>query len=104
MVDGARNSMHRVPIMEKAEIDRGWAGLYEISPDHHAILGEVPGLKGFFLVNGFSGHGFQHSPAAGKIMAELILGEKPFIDISCLSPERFEKGELIREPLTAFKD
>ncbi len=104
MVEVARNSMHRVPVMEKAEIDRGWAGSYEISPDNHAILGEFPGLRGFFLANGFSGHGFQHSPAVGKVMAELILGEKPGIDISCLSLERFAKGELIREPLTAFKD
>ncbi len=104
MVEVAQNSMHRVPVMEKAEIDRGWAGSYEISPDNHAILGEFPGLRGFFLANGFSGHGFQHSPAVGKVMAELILGEKPGIDISCLSLERFAKGELIREPLTAFKD
>jgi sarcosine oxidase subunit beta len=103
MVEVAENSIYRVPIMEKAEIDRGWAGSYEISPDNHAILGEFPGLKGFFLANGFSGHGFQHSPAVGKVMAELILGEKPSIDISCLSLERFAKGELIREPLTAFK-
>jgi sarcosine oxidase subunit beta len=104
MVEVAENSMYRVPILEKAEIDRGWAGSYEISPDNHAILGEFPGLKGFFLANGFSGHGFQHSPAVGKVMAELILGEKPSIDISCLSVERFARGELIREPLTAFKE
>ena len=104
MVEVAENSMYRVPIMEKAEIDRGWAGSYEISPDNHAILGEFPGLKGFFLANGFSGHGFQHSPAVGRVMAELILGEKPSTDISCLSVERFARGKLIREPLTAFKD
>jgi len=104
MVEVAENSMYRVPVMEKAEIDRGWAGSYEISPDNHAILGEFPGLKGFFLANGFSGHGFQHSPAVGRVMAELILGEKPSTDISCLSVERFARGELIREPLTAFKD
>lgn len=104
MVEVARNSMYRVPIMEKAEIDRGWAGSYEISPDNHAILGEFPGLKGFFLANGFSGHGFQHSPAVGKVMADLILGEQPAIDISCLSVERFSKGEPIREALTAFKE
>jgi sarcosine oxidase subunit beta len=104
MVEVAGNSMHRVPIMEKAEISRGWAGSYEISPDNQAILGEFPGLRGFFLANGFSGHGFQHSPAVGKVMAEMILGEKPFLDISCLSLERFAKGELIQEPLTAFRD
>lgn len=104
MVEVAENSMYRVPVMEKAEIDHGWAGSYEISPDNHAILGEFPGLKGFFLANGFSGHGFQHSPAVGKIMAQLIIGEKTSIDISCLCVERFTKGELIREPMTAFKD
>jgi sarcosine oxidase subunit beta len=59
--------------MEKARIARGWAGLYEISPDHHAILGEVPGTESFILANGFSGHGFQHSPAVGRVIAELIV-------------------------------
>lgn len=104
MVQVAENSMFRVPILERAEINRGWAGSYEISPDNHAILGEAPGLKGFFLANGFSGHGFQHSPAVGRVMAELILEEKPSIDISCLSVERFHTGKLIQEPLTAFKE
>ncbi len=104
MVEVAENSIYRVPMMEKAEINRGWAGSYEISPDNHAILGEFPGLNGFFLANGFSGHGFQHSPAVGQVMAELLLGERPTLDISCLSIERFAKGELLKEPLTAFKD
>jgi len=104
MVEVAENSIYRVPLLEKAQINRGWAGSYEISPDHHAILGQIPGLEGLFLANGFSGHGFQHSPAVGKVMAELLLGEEPSIDISCLSIERFRKGELMKEPLTAFKD
>lgn len=100
----AENSMRRVPVMEKGQIVRGWSGLYEISPDHHAILGEVPSLPNFFLAIGFSGHGFQHSPAVGKVMAQLLLREKPSLDISSLSLERFAKGELIKEPLTAFKE
>jgi sarcosine oxidase subunit beta len=104
MVEVAENSIYRVPLLEKAQINRGWAGSYEISPDNHAILGEAPEVKGFFLANGFSGHGFQHSPAVGQVMADLILGESPFMDISCLSIERFRKGELIQEPLTAFKE
>jgi sarcosine oxidase subunit beta len=104
MVEVAENSIYRVPIMEKAEITRGWAGSYEISPDNHAILGEVPRVKGFFLANGFSGHGFQHSPAVGQVMADLILGEEPFMDVSCLSIQRFRTGRLIPEPLTAFKE
>ena len=105
MAEASENAIDRVPILEKARIARGWAGLYEISPDHHAILGRVPGAEGFILANGFSGHGFQHSPAAGKVIAELIVdGAATTIDISSLSIERFEKGELILEPLTAFKE
>jgi sarcosine oxidase subunit beta len=104
MVEVAENSVARVPVLEKAEINRGWAGSYEISPDNHAILGEAPGVKGLFLANGFSGHGFQHSPAVGQVMADLIFGKQPFIDVSRLSIERFRKGLLIQEPLTAFKE
>ena len=92
MVEVAENSIYRVPLLEKAEMNRGWAGSYEISPDNHAILGEAPGVKGFFLANGFSGHGFQHSPAVGKVMSELILGGNPSIDISCLSRDRFRRA------------
>jgi sarcosine oxidase subunit beta len=105
MAEASENAMYRVPILEKACIARGWAGLYEISPDHHAILGKVPELEGFILANGFSGHGFQHSPAVGKVIAELIVeGETKTIDITSLCIERFEKGELIVEPMTAFKE
>jgi sarcosine oxidase subunit beta len=105
MAEASENAIDRVPILEKARIARGWAGLYEISPDHHAILGRVPGAEGFILANGFSGHGFQHSPAVGKVIAELMVdGAATTIDISPLSIERFEKGELILEPLTAFKE
>ncbi len=104
MVEVAEKSMFRVPIMEKAQITRGWAGSYEISPDNHAILGAVPELNGFYTANGFSGHGFQHSPAAGKVMAEWILGEKPTIDFSILSIDRLRRGEYIQEAMTAFKD
>jgi len=105
MVQASENAMDRVPALEKAKIARGWAGLYEISPDNHAILGKVPGVEGFILANGFSGHGFQHSPAVGKVISELIVdGKATTIDISPLSIERFGKGEFILEPMTAFKE
>jgi len=104
MVEMAEKSLFRVPLMEKAQITRGWAGSYEISPDNHAILGKVPEVDGFYTANGFSGHGFQHSPAAGRLLAELILEEKPAIDFSVLSIDRLRKGEYIREAMTAFKD
>ncbi len=100
----AEKSIQRAPCLEDAEISGGWAGTYEISPDNHAILGGVPGLDGFFVAGGFSGHGFQHSPAAGKVMAELILGEQPSIDISSLALDRFEKDRMIPEFLTAFHE
>ncbi len=105
MAETSEDAIYRVPILEKARIARGWAGLYEISPDHHAILGKVPEAEGFILASGFSGHGFQHSPAVGKVIAELIVnGEATTIDISPLSIERFQKGRWILEPMTAFKE
>lgn len=101
----AERSLHRCPILEKAHIARGWAGLYEVSPDHHAIIGEFPELRGFLCVSGFSGHGFQHSPAAGMVAAELIVdGKASSIDIHPLRPTRFREGDLIHEPLTAIRD
>ncbi len=90
-------AMHRVPILEKAEILRGWAGLYDTTPDHHPILGRAPGLPGLVLACGFSGHGFMHAPAVGKVTAELILEGRPSIDISPLSLARFREGKRIEE-------
>lgn len=77
---------------------RGWAGLYEMTPDHHAVLGPVPEVPGFFLANGFSGHGVMHSPATGRILADLILkGTSDLIDPRSLSLDRFAEGRLIEE-------
>jgi len=104
MVETAEQAMARVPVFQDARITRGWAGLYEISPDHHAILGPAPGLEGFVLANGFSGHGFQHSPAVGRAVAEFITEKKTSKDFSQLSIGRFTRGKTIEEPLTAFKE
>ena len=77
---------------------RAWAGLYEMTPDHHPILGESPGVPGFFLANGFSGHGVMHAPATGKILSDLILiGKTELIDASLLNLARFAEGRLIHE-------
>jgi sarcosine oxidase subunit beta len=105
MVQAAEKAMHRVPVFEKAKINRGWAGLYEIAPDNHAILGKVPEVEGLILAVGFSGHGFQHGPAAGMAIAELIWnGKSESIDIDPLALTRFKEGKAIKESLTAFKD
>jgi sarcosine oxidase subunit beta len=99
----AEFATHRHPGLEKAQFGkRAYAGLYDVSPDDHAILGAAPGIDGFLLACGFSGHGFQHSPATGRLMAELILdGRTTGIDIAPLSVSRFATGALLREPLTA---
>lgn len=97
MTNIVEHALHRIPVLEKATIMRGWAGLYEITPDHHAILGKVPQVEGFILANGFSGHGFMQAPAVGKIISEIILNQKPSIDVSELRYTRFKEGKLIHE-------
>jgi sarcosine oxidase subunit beta len=91
----------RVPAFENLPINpkRAWAGLYEMTPDHHCILGPVAEVPGFFLANGFSGHGVMHSPATGKILADLILHAKTDVvdDVSVLGFERFARGKLLHE-------
>jgi glycine/D-amino acid oxidase-like deaminating enzyme len=78
-----------VPAFEKLKLVRGWAGLYDINTlDKNAILGPWPGMNGFYLMNGFSGHGLQQSPAAGRYLAEMILGRTLALDLSCFSPRR----------------
>ncbi len=90
-------ALDRMPQLETAEVANQWAGLYESTPDHRAIIGWDPKVKGLLHCTGFSGHGLMHSPAAGQITTQLIKGEEPMIDISDLSPTRFESGELVHE-------
>jgi sarcosine oxidase, subunit beta len=85
-----------VPCLKGAEIDRAacWAGLYEMSPDRHAILGRAPGFENFYLANGSSGHGVMHAPALGQLLAEQILdGAAHTLDTHPLRPARFAEGE-----------
>ena len=85
------------PPIEHAGIANMWAGLYEMTPDRHPIIGVSP-VEGLILANGFSGHGFQHAPIVGKLLAELIVdGRAHSVDISALGLDRFDRGELIVE-------
>ncbi|TME66650.1 MAG: FAD-binding oxidoreductase [Chloroflexi bacterium] len=85
----------RVPVLEQAKIHHGWAGLYETSPDHNAILGPIPGVENLLVATGFSGHGVMQSPATGMIMSEFILdGKAHTLDVSDLGIERFSTGRL----------
>jgi len=88
----------RLPLLAHAGRLSGWAGLYEVTPDAHPIFGAVPQVDGYYLVGGFSGHGFMHGPVAGLLMAEIILdGRATTLDISMLDYQRFTEGRLIRE-------
>jgi sarcosine oxidase subunit beta len=78
------------PPLERAGLASQWAGLYEMTPDRHPIIGWAPDVPGLALANGFSGHGFQHAPVVGKLLAELIVdGEARTVDVSSLGLDRF---------------
>ena len=90
----------RVPCFEALAVNprRCWAGCYEMTPDHHAILGPAPNVKGLFFANGFSGHGVMHSPATGRVLSDLILrGQTDIIDAPELGVQRFAEGRAIEE-------
>jgi sarcosine oxidase subunit beta len=90
-------AMRVFPPIEHAGLARMWAGLYEMTPDRHPIIGESP-VRGLFLANGFSGHGFQHAPIVGKLVAELVVeGRARTVDISSLGLDRFARGDLVVE-------
>jgi sarcosine oxidase subunit beta len=90
-------AIDRLPLLAHAGLQAHWAGLYEVTPDAHPIIGR-PGLEGFVVVAGFSGHGFMHGPIAGLLVSEIILdGRAHTLDIRELGYERFSAGRLISE-------
>jgi sarcosine oxidase subunit beta len=91
-----RIAHERVPLLRGVAIDPAgsWGGLYEMTPDKHAILGPAPECPNLFLINGSSGHGVMHAPALGHLLAEIILdGAASTLDISALRASRFEEGD-----------
>jgi sarcosine oxidase subunit beta len=90
-------AIRRMPCLEHANLLSHWAGLYEVTPDAHPIFGRSP-VDGFYIVGGFSGHGFMHGPISGKLMSEIILdGKFQTVDVSMLDMARFEEGRQIKE-------
>jgi sarcosine oxidase subunit beta len=90
-------AMRRLPALAEAEIANGWAGLYETTPDHNAVLGPPASVRGFLLANGFSGHGFMQAPAVGQLLAEWIVDGRPSLDLHPLRLERFAEREATAE-------
>ena len=84
----------RAPRIADVGIRGGWAGLYEMTPDHNAIIGEAAGVSRFLYATGFSGHGFLQGPAVGEILRDMVLRRPTFVDVSPLSVERFDAAAL----------
>lgn len=87
----------RAPALASAGVKTAWAGLYETTPDHQAILGPLPEVDGFWCAAGFSGHGFMQAPAAALLLAQLLLDHSSDIDLSPFAFTRFAQGSLVRE-------
>jgi sarcosine oxidase subunit beta len=87
----------RAPRVSDVGISGGWAGLYEMTPDHNALVGEAPEVSRFLYATGFSGHGFLMGPAVGEVMRDLYLGDKPTVDITALDVRRFTSNTVRTE-------
>lgn len=90
----AELAAERAPALLDLGVQTGWAGLYEVTPDHNALLGEFTDVSRMLYATGFSGHGFLQGPAVGEILRDMYLGLTPFVDVSALDVSRFARGEL----------
>ena len=94
--DAMERAVHRFPVMENAEVAKGYAGCFDVSPDWHPVLDESA-VKGFYVAAGFSGHGFKLSPAVGDMVARLVLqGKSPSDDVHAFRLSRFAEGRPMR--------
>lgn len=87
-----------LPPLKDLKIVRQWAGSYNITPDAQPILGNTSSIDNFYMAVGFSGHGFMIAPAVAKVTAEMIVGKEASTDVTMLGLDRFDRGELIKEP------
>ncbi|MGH7742677.1 MAG: NAD(P)/FAD-dependent oxidoreductase [Candidatus Eiseniibacteriota bacterium] len=87
--------IRRMPAFKALRVIEAWCGLYEVTPDHNPVIGAQPGIEGFFVAAGFSGHGLMMSPAIGRVMSEIIrTGRAESADVSPLGADRFARGEV----------
>ncbi|MEA2478089.1 MAG: hypothetical protein QOJ07_11 [Thermoleophilaceae bacterium] len=92
-----RSAARCAPALADVPVTHGWAGLYEMTPDANALIGESPSVGRFLYATGFSGHGFCQAPAAGEVIRDLVLGAPPFVDVAPLRAERFAERAPIVE-------
>lgn len=96
--DVARQAISVLPVLKNIRVVRQWSGLYDMSPDANPILDQVPDVNGFWVLAGFSGHGFMVGPQTSVLVAQKLLGEECFMPIEKFGLDRFRRGELILEP------
>jgi sarcosine oxidase subunit beta len=87
----------RAPSLLDVGLAYRWAGLYEVTPDHNALIGESPEVSRFLYATGFSGHGFLQGPAVGEVVRDLWQRRPPVVDVSSLSADRFATGTTVVE-------
>jgi sarcosine oxidase subunit beta len=87
----------RCPLLTDVGLAQRWAGLYEVTPDDNALIGEAPEVSRFLYATGFSGHGFLQAPAVGEVVRDLYLGQDPVVDVAVLSAHRFTAGHTRQE-------
>jgi sarcosine oxidase subunit beta len=95
--EATKRVLSKMPSLAGVRVVRQWAGTYDVTPDSQAVVGATP-VEDFFLDCGWSGHGLQFAQSIGRIMAEIVCGEEPFIDVSPFRYSRFEEGDLFFEP------
>ena len=89
-------AQRRAPALARVGIKGSWAGYYEMTPDHNALIGEATDVSRFLYATGFSGHGFLQAPAVGEVVRDLFLGREPVVDVTPLSAERFGRPDALR--------
>jgi sarcosine oxidase subunit beta len=89
-------AQRRAPALAQVGIKGSWAGYYEMTPDHNALIGEAADVSRFLYATGFSGHGFLQAPAVGEAVRDLFLGREPVVDVTPLSAERFGRPDALR--------
>jgi len=94
--ESRKNLVRAFPAFAPARIAQSWGGLIDSTPDSVPVIGPVKAVPGFFLMSGFSGHGFGIGPGAGRLMAELVTGATPVVDPAPFRFERFEHGAVTR--------
>ena len=87
----------RAPALLEAGIAHRWAGYYEVTPDHNALIGEADAVSRFLYATGFSGHGFLQGPAVGEVLRDVYLGREPVVDVTSMSAQRFGAGDRVHE-------